>query len=249
MILPVTNGCSWNKCTFCEMYTAPQKGFRPRKEEDVLESIRRCGEEFGGEVRRIFLADGDAMTLSTRRLVTVLEAIRRELPAVRRISSYCLPRNLRKKSVEEIKELAALGLSLVYVGAESGDDEVLARVNKGETFATTLDALEKLGEAGIKRSVMILNGLGRPGAVAAACDELGGADECRAARVSRHPGRELSSGRRAAARRFSRLGAAQHPRPHAGNGAVHLAAGAEADRIPKRPRLELANPERHAGGG
>jgi radical SAM superfamily enzyme YgiQ (UPF0313 family) len=160
LILPVTNGCSWNKCTFCEMYTAPQKRFRPRAEEEVLESIRRCREEFGGEVRRIFLADGDAMTLSTRRLVTVLEAIKRELPTVHRISSYCLPRNLRKKSVEEIKELAALGLSLVYVGAESGDDEVLARVNKGETFATTLDALEKLGEAGIKRSVMILNGLG-----------------------------------------------------------------------------------------
>jgi radical SAM superfamily enzyme YgiQ (UPF0313 family) len=142
------------------MYTAPQKRFRPRPEEEVLESIRRCSAEFGGEVRRIFLADGDAMTLSTRRLVTVLEAIKRELPAVHRISSYCLPRNLRKKSVEEIKELAALGLSLVYVGAESGDDEVLERVNKGETFATTLDALEKLGEAGIKRSVMILNGLG-----------------------------------------------------------------------------------------
>jgi radical SAM superfamily enzyme YgiQ (UPF0313 family) len=160
LILPLTNGCSWNKCTFCEMYTAPQKRFRPRAEEEVLESIRRCGAELGGEVRRIFLADGDAMTLSTRRLVNVLEAIKRELPAVHRISSYCLPRNLRKKSVEEIKELAALGLSLVYVGAESGDDEVLASVNKGETFATTLDALEKLGEAGIKRSVMILNGLG-----------------------------------------------------------------------------------------
>jgi radical SAM superfamily enzyme YgiQ (UPF0313 family) len=160
LILPLTNGCSWNKCTFCEMYTAPQKRFRPRAEEEVLESIRRCGEELGGEVRRIFLADGDAMTLSTRRLVNVLEAIKRELPAVHRISSYCLPRNLRKKSVEEIKELAALGLSLVYVGAESGDDEVLERVNKGETFATTLDALQKLGEAGIKRSVMILNGLG-----------------------------------------------------------------------------------------
>ena len=160
LILPLTNGCSWNKCTFCEMYTAPQKRFRPRDEEEVLDSIRRCGEEFGDEVKRIFLADGDAMTLSTRRLVTVLEAIKRELPSVHRISSYCLPRNLRKKSVEEIKELAALGLSLVYVGAESGDDEVLARVNKGETFATTLDALQKLGEAGIKRSVMILNGLG-----------------------------------------------------------------------------------------
>ncbi len=160
LILPVTDGCSWNRCTFCEMYKAPQKAFRPRSEEEVLESIRLCGEEFGSDVRRVFLADGDALALSTRRLITVLEAIRRHLPTVRRVSSYCLPRNLRKKSVEELKELAALGLSLVYAGAESGDDEVLARVNKGETFATTLDALQKLGQAGIKRSVMILNGLG-----------------------------------------------------------------------------------------
>ncbi len=160
LILPLTDGCSWNKCTFCEMYTAPQKRFRPRGEEEVFESIRRCGEQFGGSLKRVFLADGDAMTLSTRRLAALLAAIRRDLPGVRRVSSYCLPRNLRKKSAAELAELAELGLSLVYVGAESGDDEVLARVNKGETFATTREALEKLQEAGIKRSVMILNGLG-----------------------------------------------------------------------------------------
>jgi radical SAM superfamily enzyme YgiQ (UPF0313 family) len=160
LILPVTDGCSWNGCTFCEMYSAPQKRFRPRAEEEVLESIRRCGEQFGDSMKRVFLADGDAMTLSTRRLVTILEAIRRDLPGVRRLSSYCLPRNLRKKSAAELRELADLGLSLVYVGAESGDDEILKLVNKGETFATTREALEKLQEAGIKRSVMILNGLG-----------------------------------------------------------------------------------------
>jgi radical SAM superfamily enzyme YgiQ (UPF0313 family) len=160
LILPLTDGCSWNRCTFCEMYTAPQKRFRPRETEEVLESIRGCAARFGDGVRRVFLADGDAMTLSMRRLVPVLEAIRREMPAVRRVSSYCLPRNVRNKSVEELKELAALGLSIVYVGAESGDDEVLARVNKGETFESAREALVKLGEAGIKRSVMILNGLG-----------------------------------------------------------------------------------------
>lgn len=160
LILPVTDGCSWNRCTFCEMYTDPQKRFRPRNEEEVLENIQVCGEQLGEGVKRIFLADGDALTLSTRRLVTVLEAIRSDLPGVRRVSSYCLPRNLRKKSVSELKELADLGLSLVYVGAESGDDEVLAHINKGETFETTRDALEKLQEAGIKRSVMVLNGLG-----------------------------------------------------------------------------------------
>ncbi len=160
LILPLTDGCSWNKCTFCEMYTAPQKAFRARDEAETLESIRRCGEHAGDSVRRVFLADGDAMMLPTRRLLSALTAIRTHLPAVRRISSYCLPRNLRKKSVSELKELADAGLKLVYVGAESGDDEVLERVHKGETFETTRDALQKLGDAGIGRSVMILNGLG-----------------------------------------------------------------------------------------
>lgn len=162
LILPVTDGCSWNHCTFCEMYTAPQKRFRARAESEVLESIVRVGERFGDAIRRVFLADGDALVLPTRRLLTILHAIRRHLPAVRRVASYCLPRNLRRKSVSELRELAAAGLSIAYVGAESGDDEVLERVNKGETFASTRTALDQLGEAGIKRSVMILNGLGGP---------------------------------------------------------------------------------------
>lgn len=160
LILPLTNGCSWNQCTFCEMYTAPQKVFRARPEDEVLNEIARCGESFGRDIRRVFLADGDALVLPTRRLLAVLAAIREHLPAVRRISTYCLPRNLRKKSVAELKELAAAGLSIAYVGAESGDDAVLAKVNKGETFASTVAALDKLGQAGITRSVMILNGLG-----------------------------------------------------------------------------------------
>lgn len=160
LILPVTDGCSWNECTFCEMYTAPQKKFRARDEAEVLESIRLTGERFGDQIRRVFLADGDATVLPTRRLLAILAAIHVHMPAVRRISSYCLPRNLRKKSQAEVDELAAAGLSLVYVGAESGDDRVLAAVHKGETFQTTREALDKLGAAGITRSVMILNGLG-----------------------------------------------------------------------------------------
>ncbi len=160
LILPVTDGCSWNHCTFCEMYTAPQKAFRARGEEEVLESIRLTGQRYGDEIRRVFLADGDALVLPTRRLLAILEAIRTHMPAVRRISSYCLPRNLRKKSQAEIDDLAEAGLKMVYVGAESGDDQVLAAVNKGETFESTREALDKLGAAGITRSVMILNGLG-----------------------------------------------------------------------------------------
>ena len=160
LILPVTDGCSWNRCTFCEMYTAPQKAFRARDEAEVVDSIRRTGERYGAQVRRVFLADGDALVLPTRRLLAYLEAIRTHLPAVHRVSSYCLARNLTKKSVAELKTLADAGLRLAYLGAESGDDEVLARVNKGETFESTRAALDKLGEAGITRSVMILNGLG-----------------------------------------------------------------------------------------
>ncbi len=162
LILPVTDGCSWNKCTFCEMYTAPQKEFRARDEAEVLESIARTGANYADEVRRVFLADGDALVLSTRRLLTILQAIRQHLPAVHRVSTYCLPRNLRKKTVAELRELADAGLSIAYVGAESGDDDVLERVSKGETYETTRDALDKLGAAGITRSVMILNGLGGP---------------------------------------------------------------------------------------
>jgi radical SAM superfamily enzyme YgiQ (UPF0313 family) len=163
LILPVTNGCSWNQCTFCEMYTAPQKKFGLRSEEETLESIRRCGALLGSTVQRVFLGDGDAMALSTRRLMAVLTAIRAHLPRVRRISSYCLPRNVRHKSVQELQELREAGLSLAYVGAESGDDEVLQNVHKGETFESTRDALDKLGAAGITRSVMLLNGVGGRG--------------------------------------------------------------------------------------
>ena len=160
LILPVTDGCSWNHCTFCEMYTAPQKKFRARDEDEVMDSIRLTGQRYGDQIRRVFLADGDALVLPTRRLLAILEAIRTHMPAVRRISTYCLPRNLRKKTQAEIDELAATGLTMAYVGAESGDDEVLAAVKKGETFDSTREALDKLGAAGITRSVMILNGLG-----------------------------------------------------------------------------------------
>ena len=159
LILQVTNGCSWNRCTFCEMYTQPQKRFNFKPIEDIdrelagVATMRMPG-------RRIFLADGDAMTLSIRRLRMILESIRLHLPDVQRVSSYCLPRNLRHKTPDELAELRELGLSLFYVGCESGDDLVLDRVSKGETFETSLSALEKIKAAGARSSVMILNGMG-----------------------------------------------------------------------------------------
>jgi radical SAM superfamily enzyme YgiQ (UPF0313 family) len=142
------------------MYTASQKKFAVRDEDETLDSIRQVGAQFPNQVQRVFIGDGDAMVLSTRRLMTILDVIKEHLPSVRRISSYCLPRNVKAKSVADLVELRQAGLSLAYVGAESGDDDVLRKVNKGETYDSTRDALEKLGEAGITRSVMLLNGLG-----------------------------------------------------------------------------------------
>ncbi len=159
LIFQVTNGCSWNRCTYCEMYTDAQKKFRPRAEAELLAEVRACGES-GLEPRRVFLADGDALVLSMRRLRNILSEIRSALPSVSRVSSYCLPSNLKNKSDEDLQELESLGLKIIYVGAESGDDTVLRNIDKGETYASTVDALRRASGAGIKTSVMILNGIG-----------------------------------------------------------------------------------------
>ncbi len=159
LILQVTNGCSWNRCTFCDMYTQPQKKFRPKPQTEIdteLAAIAASGTPF----RRIFLADGDALTLSMRRLRLILASINRYLPGIQRVASYCLPRNVSRKSIDDLTELRSLGLSLFYVGCESGDDLILNRVQKGESFATSLSALQKIKAAGARSSIMILNGMG-----------------------------------------------------------------------------------------
>lgn len=159
LILQVTNGCSWNQCTFCDMYTQPQKKFRARTEGEVLQEIQQAA-ALGPRFEKVFLADGDAMVLPTRRLINILTAIRQYLPWVTRVGAYCLPRNLRKKNTEELQQLQSLGLGILYVGAESGDDHVLHCIGKGETYQTTLDALLKIHQANITSSVMVLNGMG-----------------------------------------------------------------------------------------
>lgn len=157
LILQVTLGCAWNRCSFCEMYTS--KNFRVRKEQDIFNEIKSAARLLP-ETRRIFLADGNPFVLSTSKLLSILNSIRDEFPKARRISTYALPGDIRTKSVEELKELCNAGLRQIYVGIESGDDEVLKMVNKGETFSSTTEALLKAKEAGIKLSVIILNGLG-----------------------------------------------------------------------------------------
>lgn len=161
LILQVTNGCSWNKCTFCDMYTTESKKFKPKK-IDLIEQEIIAVANSGVPTRRVFLADGDAMMLPFNRLKEILLLIKQHLPQVARVSSYCLPRNLGNKTVEQLAELKSLGLKLMYVGCESGDDQVLALIEKGETYQSSLIALNKIKAAGMKSSVMILNGLGGP---------------------------------------------------------------------------------------
>jgi radical SAM superfamily enzyme YgiQ (UPF0313 family) len=159
LILQVSNGCSWNNCSFCEMYQSPEKQFSFKPLKDIELELKKVASAVVA-VKKVFLADGDAMTLSSRRLLEILQLIRKYLPTVQRVSSYCLPRNLKNKTVEELAELAKFGLTLMYIGCESGDDLMLEKINKGETFKTSLNALTKIKLAGMKSSVMILNGLG-----------------------------------------------------------------------------------------
>ncbi len=156
-IFQITHGCSWNECAFCEMYTS--KKFKVRKMETIEKEIRSYA-EYDNEVNKVFLADGDAMVLSADKLLKILKIINTYLPNVRRISSYATPGNLLRKSDDELKQLADAGLTMVYVGIESGNDELLHLVNKGETYDTTINGLIKCQNAGIKTSIMIIIGLG-----------------------------------------------------------------------------------------
>lgn len=156
-ILQVSLGCSWNRCSFCEMYK--EKSFSIRSDEEIFHDIKK-GASLIPETRKIFLADGDAMALPTNRLLGILATIKREFPKVRRISSYALPRNILRKSPSELAELRDAGLKLIYLGIESGDDEILRRIEKGETAESTTKGLLMAKEAGMKSSVIIINGLG-----------------------------------------------------------------------------------------
>lgn len=159
LILQVTIGCSWNRCSFCEMYQS--KRFRPRPFAEIQAEIRAVAERLGvGRIRKVFLADGNAFVLSARRLLPILDEIHAQLDGVEQVSAYAMPSDVLRKSDDDLVRLRAAGLGMIYVGVESGDDEILQRVDKGETQAGTIEALQRAGAAGIRRSVMILNGLG-----------------------------------------------------------------------------------------
>ncbi|MCF6365141.1 MAG: radical SAM protein [Bacteroidales bacterium] len=157
LILQITSGCSWNKCAFCEMYAS--KSFRVKPFGIVKQEIEQVANS-SLKFNKVFLADGDAMVLSAGKLLQILNEINDKFLKIRRISIYARPSDFVKKTLSELKELKSAGLELAYVGVESGDDEVLKHINKGETYKSTIEGLLKAKEAGIKLSVMILNGLG-----------------------------------------------------------------------------------------
>ncbi len=157
LILQVTNGCSWNNCAFCEMYTS--KKFKIRKEKDIFDEIDLMA-PYSSQIRKVFLADGNAMVLSFDKLIRIIEKLNNTFPNLNRISIYALPQDIISKTNGELKALYEAGLKLVYTGIETGDDELLKLVNKGETSVSTVDGLVKAKQSGLKLSVMILNGLG-----------------------------------------------------------------------------------------
>jgi len=156
LILQLTLGCSWNRCTYCGMYR--NKEFRIRPVEEVVAEIRAVASRAGG-VRRVFLADGDALAAPEEVLAPVLGAIREELPGVTRVGIYGDSRSILGHGVEGLRRLAALGLGIVYFGAETGDPETLRAVRKGATVQRQLEACHAVLEAGMKLSVMVLLGL------------------------------------------------------------------------------------------
>jgi len=156
-ILQITYGCSHNACTFCGTYA--DKAFAVRPTDEVLEDIAMAGRRIP-DTQRVFLADGNALVLSTRRLTAILDALAQALPRLRRVGIYASARDILGKTDDELATLRAKGLQLIYLGLESGSDEVLRRVGKGVTAAEMVEAVQRAKRAGLRVSVIALLGLG-----------------------------------------------------------------------------------------
>jgi len=157
LILQVTIGCSHNKCTFCGSFK--DKKFRVRKFEEIKEDIEEA-KAYAKYIRKVFLADGDALILSQKRLLPILKAIKDAFPKLERIGIYGNTKSILNKSVEELKVLKDLGVGIIYLGVESGDQVVLDMVNKGTKLDDTAEAAKRVKDAGIILSVTVLLGLG-----------------------------------------------------------------------------------------
>lgn len=157
-ILQATIGCSWNHCTYCDMYR--EKEFRLRELPEVLEDIDEAASEAGDYVEKVFVADGDALVMPLDHWLPILRRAKERFPRLRRVSAYAMARNVLEKSPEDLETLRKEGLTMLYVGPESGDDVTLKRIAKGDNAAAHVEAAERARGAGIAMSVIALLGIG-----------------------------------------------------------------------------------------
>lgn len=155
-LLQVTMGCSHNRCTFCGMYK--EKKFKIRPVEEVLEDIEMAKRHYG-DLERVFLCDGDAIALKTENMLKILHKLYESFPSLNKVTVYAGPKSTLSKSVDELKELHAAGLSRAYLGVESGSAAVLKAIDKGCTTDQMLKAGQNLVEAGIDLWVTIILGM------------------------------------------------------------------------------------------
>lgn len=158
-LLQTTVGCSNNTCTFCGMYQDKKFHIRPMK--DILEDIQMA-KAYYGDIERVFLCDGDAIIMKTADLLTILEALYRAFPSLQRVTTYAGPRSTLSKTPEELRTLCEAGLTRAYLGVETGWDELLHKVKKGDA-AQMLEAGVRLREAGMDLWVMVILGLAGTG--------------------------------------------------------------------------------------
>lgn len=157
LILQVTVGCTHNKCTFCPMYK--DKKFHTRPFAEILEDLKEARCDYP-RVERIFFADGDALCLTTEKLLDLLNAVKSIFPECKRVGVYSRATHILRKTEQELAQLRDAGLGIVYIGAESGSEEVLLRVNKGETPDEIMQGARKAESCGIAASVTFISGLG-----------------------------------------------------------------------------------------
>lgn len=157
-IVQATIGCSWNHCTYCDMYR--DKTFRLRDVGETLADIAESGRRYGARVRKLFVADGDALVLDMDHWSRILGAARGAFPNLQRTSCYATAINVLAKTPEELRRLREMGLTLLYIGPESGDDVTLKRIAKGSTFDEHVEAARLAHEAGMAVSAIFLLGAG-----------------------------------------------------------------------------------------
>ena len=157
LIIQVTIGCSHNKCSFCGMYKS--KKFRIRSKSDIFRDLEEMAARYN-KVRRIFLADGDALVLKTQDLKDILQKIKELFPYCERVGIYATPNDILRKSPEELKSLNEYGIGIVYLGIESGSDKILKGISKGADSKDMIEAGKRIVNSGIKLSVTLISGLG-----------------------------------------------------------------------------------------